>query len=57
MFTCTSGQLEETVKGGQNYYRIRLYLVDDTAKCRKGRYKNKYIDTGLLVGGKTGRIR
>ena len=57
MFTCTSGQLEETVKGGQNYYRIRLYLVDDTAKCRKGRYKNKYIDTGLLVGGKTGRIK
>ena len=56
MLQCTSGQLKETMKGGQKYYRIRLHLVDDTAKERKDRYRDKYLDTGLVVGGKTGRI-
>ena len=56
MFVCTSGQLIESKKRGEVYYRIRLNLVDDTAKKRKDRYRDKYIDTGLVVGGKTGRI-
>lgn len=57
MFVCTSGSLKETIRGGQRYYRIRLHLVDDTAKCRKDRYRDKYLDTGLIVGGKTGRMK
>ena len=57
MFTCTSGQLIERKKGGKKYYRLRLNLVDETAKSRKDRYKDKYLDTGLLVGGKTGKIK
>lgn len=57
MLKCTTGQIQEQVKGGKLYYRIRLNLVDDTAHARKDKYKNKYISTGLLVGGKTGRIK
>lgn len=57
MLRCTTGQLQERQKGGKYYYWIRLNLVDDTAKTRKERYKDKYIPTNLLVGGKTGRIK
>ena len=57
MLCCTTGQLQERQKGGKNYYWIRLNLVDTNAKTRKDRYKDKYIPTGLLVGGKTGRIK
>ena len=57
MYRCTTGQLQERKKGGKEYYWIRLNLVDDTATNRKDRYKDKYIPTGLLVGGKTGRIK
>lgn len=57
MLQCTTGQLQERQKGGKYYYWIRLNLVDDTAKTRKERYKDKYISTGLEVGGKTGRIK
>lgn len=57
MFRCTTGQLQERNKGGKAYYWIRLNLVDDAATNRKDRYKDKYIPTGLLVGGKTGRIK
>lgn len=57
MLRCTTGQLQERQKGGKYYYWIRLNLVDDTAKTRKERYKDKYIPTDLLVGGKTGRIK
>lgn len=57
MLRCTTGQLQERKKGGQYYYWIRLNLIDDTAKTRKDKYKDKYIPTGLLVGGKTGRLK
>ena len=57
MLQCTTGQLQERQKGGKYYYWIRLNLVDDTAQTRKERYKDKYIPTNLLVGGKTGRIK
>lgn len=53
MLQCTTGQIQEHKKGGKLYYRIRLNLVDDTASNRKDKYKNKYISTGLLVGGKS----
>ena len=56
MLECNGGQLIKSTKGGKEYYRIRLHLVDHTAKTRKEKYKDKYQDTGLLVGGKTGRI-
>ena len=57
MIRCTTGQLQEHKKGGELYYRIRLNLVDDNAQTRKEKYKNKYIPTNLLVGGRTGRIK
>lgn len=57
MYRCTTGQLQERNKGGKAYYWIRLNLVDDAATNRKDRYKDKYIPTGLLVGGKTGQIK
>ena len=57
MFVCTTGQIETTTKGGKQWYRLRLNLVDENARQRKDRYKNKYLDTGLLVGGRTGRLR
>ena len=57
MIRCTTGQLQEHKKGGELYYRIRLNLVDDNAQTRKEKYKNKYVQTNLLVGGRTGRIK
>ena len=57
MYTCDTGHLMTRSKGGRMYYYIRLNLVDQTAKNRKGKYKTKDIATGLLVGGKTGRIK
>lgn len=57
MYTCDTGHLMTRSKGGREYYYIRLNLVDQTAKTRKNKYKTKDIATGLLVGGKTGRIK
>ena len=57
MITCNTGQVEVHSKGGINYYRLRLCLIDDSVKSGKGRYKNKYINTDLVVGGKSGRIK
>lgn len=56
MYVCTTGQLETQKKGDNLYYRIRLNLTDEYAVDRKHRYKNKYILTDLIVGGKTNRI-
>lgn len=57
MYTCDTGHLMTRSKSGRMYYYIRLNLVDQTAKNRKDKYKTKDIATGLLVGGKTGRIK
>ncbi len=57
MLTCNTGQVEVQSKKGVQYYRLRLCIVDDSIKSGKGRYKNKYINTDLIVGGKTGRIK
>ena len=56
MITCNSGQVQKHIKNGKEYYRLRLFLVDDSVKG-SGRYKTKYINTDLVVGGKTGRIK
>lgn len=56
MLRCESGSLTTHSKKGNQYYLIKLNLIDNTATLRKDKYKTKRIDTGLLVGGKTGRI-
>lgn len=57
MLKCSSGQLQTRKKGSTEVYWIRLNLVDDAATERKKKYTSKYIPTGLIVGGKTGRIK
>ena len=57
MLRCTTGQVQIITRSKQSYYRLRLNLVDDTALDRKDRYRNKYIPTELLVGGKTNGIK
>ena len=56
MYTCNNGRLQTVMKGGKEYYRLRLFLVDDSVKGNH-KYKDKYITTDLLVGGKTGRMK
>ena len=57
MLRCESGNLTTHKKKGNQYYLIKLNLIDSTATTRKDKYKTKRIDTGLIVGGKTGRIK
>lgn len=57
MIRCSTGQLKIQSKGGKDYYRLRLNLIDDSAQDRKDRYKDVYKDTGLVVGGKTNGIK
>ena len=49
MITCTNGTVYKRTKQKKEWWYIRLYLVDDQAKKRKDKYKNKYIPTGLLA--------
>ena len=49
MLTCTNGTVYKRTKQKKEWWYIRLYLVDDKAKKRKDKYKNKYIPTGLLA--------
>lgn len=57
MLRCESGNLTTHTRKGNQYYLIKLNLIDSAAHSRKDKYKTKRIDTGLLVGGKTGRIK
>ena len=56
MLTCNTGQVRIYTKKGKQYYRLRLGIVDSAAEG-KARYKDKYISTDLLVGGKTGKLK
>lgn len=49
MITCTNGTIYKRTKNKKEWWYLRLYLVDDRAKERKSKYKNKYIATGLLA--------
>lgn len=49
MITCKNGTVYKRTKQKKEWWYIRLYLVDDQAKERKNKYKNKYIATGLLA--------
>ncbi len=52
MEICNSGQIQTTTRNGKEYYRIRLNIVDTTAKDAKERYSKRYISTDLTVGRK-----
>ena len=49
MLTCTNGIVYKRTKQKKEWWYLRLYLVDDQAKKRKDKYKNKYIPTDLLA--------
>lgn len=49
MITCKNGTVYKRTKDKKEWWYLRLYLVDDTAKDRKNKYKNRYIATGLLA--------
>lgn len=49
MIRCTNGTVYKRTKQKKEWWYIRLYLVDDQAKKRKEKYKNKYIATELLA--------
>lgn len=49
MITCTNGIVYKRTKQKKEWWYLRLYLVDDQAKKRKDKYKNKYIPTDLLA--------
>lgn len=52
MYTCSSGTIETVERIDGTYYRLRLNLVNHEAKTRKEKYRNKYIQTDLKVGGR-----
>lgn len=49
MFTCKSGKVVTRTKSKKEWYYLRLYLIDDTAKEHKDKYKTKYVATDLLA--------
>ncbi len=52
MRTCSSGQVQTAKRGGQEYYRIRLNIVDTEARNPKEKYSKQYINTDLVVNKK-----
>lgn len=48
MLRCTGGKLETRTRSGKKQWYIRLYYTDDAVQG-KGRYVNKYLQTGLVA--------